>query len=151
MKKLIRILTLAVLCAAILPAAGNKKANGGKKGGADVMSAMNAWKDATIKGDAAALQNLLADDLSYTHSSGKNETKKEVIDGIASGKTKVQSIEWSNSSVRNYGKTAVVKADVKILNGGATAATSLNILFVWVKNASGAWQMSARQAIRLVP
>ena len=147
MKQLIRILALSALCAAIVPAAGKKA--GGTKGGADVMSAMEAWKTATIKGDTAALQTLLADDLSYTHSSGKNETKKDVIDGIAKGTTKVQSIEWSNSTVRNYGKTAVVKADVKIVNAGTAAPANLNILFVWVKNSTGAWQMSARQAIRL--
>ena len=150
MKKLIQILALSALCVIAAPAAGKKNA-GGKKGGGDVMAAMNAWKEATIKRDTAALQNLLADDLSYTHSSGMNETKKQVLDGISSGKTKVKSIEWSNATVRNYRKTAVVKADVKILNDGAAAPTSLNVLFVWVQNAAGAWQMAARQAIRLQP
>jgi ketosteroid isomerase-like protein len=34
-----------------------------------------AWAAATVQGDAAALKNLLADDLTYTHSNGETDTK----------------------------------------------------------------------------
>ena len=41
----------------------------------DVLAAMDAWKQATMKKDAAALDKLLHPDLTYSHSSAANQTK----------------------------------------------------------------------------
>jgi hypothetical protein len=43
------------------------------------------------------------------HSAGQLETKADVIKAITSGKTVVERMDYSESSVRFYGKTAVVR------------------------------------------
>ena len=61
---------LVLLSTAILSAAGVDS-----KGEKDVLGAMDAWKQATMKKDRAALDKLLHPDLTYSHSSGKTQTK----------------------------------------------------------------------------
>ena len=41
------------------------------KGDKEVLAAMDAYKEAIIRKDGAALGKLLADDLAYTHSGGQ--------------------------------------------------------------------------------
>src|SRR5712692_7752079 len=64
-----------------------------------VLAAEKQYADAMVKGDAATLEKLLADDLSYTHSSALMETKADVLKGITSGKTKYKAIEFKTSKV----------------------------------------------------
>lgn len=135
------ILLLTTIFASSLPAFDAK---------ADVLAAMDAWKTATMKKDGAALEKLLHPDLTYSHSSGKNETKAEVIQVVTKGKAKVESIKFSDTTVRVYGNSALVRGVVDIVNNtdGKTTPAHLNILHVWVKGASG-WQLVGRQATRL--
>jgi ketosteroid isomerase-like protein len=116
----------------------------------DVLAAMDAWKQATMKKDAAALDKLLHPDLSYSHSSAANQTKDEVIKSVTTGKATVEGITFSDTTVRVYGNTALVKGKVDIVNNtdGKSTPAHLNILHVWIKGSQG-WQMVARQATRL--
>jgi ketosteroid isomerase-like protein len=116
----------------------------------EVMAAMDAWKQATMKKDAAALDKLLHPDLTYSHSSAANQTKDEVIKSVTTGKATVEGITFSDTTVRVYGRTALVKGKVDIVNNtdGKSAPAHLNILHVWIKGPQG-WQMVARQATRL--
>lgn len=134
-----------LLSASVLSAAGSES-----KGEKEVLAAMDAWKQATIKKDKAALEKLLHDDLSYTHSSGKNETKADVIKSVTAGPSTVEAITFTANTVRVYGNTALVKGKVDITNNtaGKRATSNLDILHVWMKGAQG-WQMVGRQAIRL--
>ena len=45
----------------------------------EVMAASDALKQAMMKKDAAAMQKLLHDDLIYSHSNGRSQTKAEVM------------------------------------------------------------------------
>jgi ketosteroid isomerase-like protein len=114
----------------------------------DVLAAMDAWKQATMKKDTAALDKLLHPDLTYSHSSAANQTKAEVIKSVSTGN--VEAITFSDTTVRIYGKTALVKGKVDMVNntGGKSTPAHLNILHVWIKGPQG-WQMVARQATRL--
>jgi ketosteroid isomerase-like protein len=116
----------------------------------DVLAAMDAWKQATMKKDGAALAKLLHPDLTYSHSNTKNQTKDEVIKDVSTGKATVEDITFSDTTVRVYGNTALVKGKVDIVNNtdGKSTPAHLNILHVWVKGPHG-WQMVARQATRL--
>jgi ketosteroid isomerase-like protein len=118
----------------------------------EVMSAMNAWKQATMKKDGSALEKLLHPDLTYSHSSGHNQTKAEVVTSVTTGKSSTEAIEFSETTVRVYGNTALVrgKVDIKNSTGGKSTTANLNILHVWLKGPQG-WQMVARQATRLAP
>ena len=134
-----------LISASVLSAAGSES-----KGEKEVLAAMDSWKQATMKKDKAALEKLLHEDLSYTHSSGKNETKADVIKSVTTGPSTVEAITFTNNTVRVYGNTALVKGKVDITNktdGKATTA-NLDILHVWLKGSQG-WQLVGRQAVRL--
>jgi ketosteroid isomerase-like protein len=119
------------------------------KGDKEVLAAMDAFKDAMIHKDGAALGKLLAEDLTYTHSGGQFETKADVIKSITSGKTIVERLDFAETTVRFYGNTALVKGKVDLWHS-KTNIVHMNVLHVWVKGAQG-WQMVARQATRLAP
>jgi ketosteroid isomerase-like protein len=116
----------------------------------EVLAAMEAWKKATMTKDKAALEKLLHEDLSYTHSNALNESKADVIRVVTTGKSKTEAIEFLETTVRVYGNTALVKGKVDITNNvdGKSTANHLNVLHVWVKG-SGGWQLVGRQAVRL--
>ncbi|MFN3323573.1 MAG: DUF4440 domain-containing protein [Bryobacteraceae bacterium] len=116
----------------------------------EVLAAMEAWKQATLKKDRTALNNLLHEQLNYTHSNSRNETKADVLQSVTSGTpSNIESIEFLSTSVQVFGSTALVKGDVDIgvSANGSRSIANLNILHVWVKGNRG-WQMVARQAVR---
>jgi ketosteroid isomerase-like protein len=135
-----------LLCGAMLLTA----ADTGSKAEKEVLAAMDAWKQATLHKNRAALETLLHEDLTYSHSSAKNESKAEVIQSVTSGAASVEAIDFTDTTVRIYGNTALVKGNVAIRNntGGKTTTANLNILHVWVKGPKG-WKLVARQATRL--
>lgn len=116
----------------------------------EVLAAMDAWKQATIKKDGAALEKLLHPDLTYSHSSAMNQSKAEVIKAVTTGKATTEAIAFIDPAVRVYGKTALVKGKVDITNStdGKSNTAHLDILHVWIKGPQG-WQLVARQATRL--
>jgi ketosteroid isomerase-like protein len=113
----------------------------------DVLAAMDAFKKATLGKDGAALGRLLADDLTYTHSAGQEQTKAQYIESIVSGKSVTEALVFTGTTVRTYGNIALVKGRVD-LSHSKTNVVHMNILHVWRHGPQG-WQMVARQATRL--
>ena len=114
---------------------------------ADVLAAMESWKQAVLTKDAAALDRLLHPDLTYSHSDAKTQTKADILQ--SPGNT--QSIKYGDATtVRVYGNTALVKGPVEIVgtSNGATTTTHLSVLHVWLKGPKG-WQMVARHSTKL--
>lgn len=105
---------------------------------------------AFVAADVAALQSLLADDLTYTHSSGKLDGKTQVIDALQSGASRYQSIVPSNVQVRVFGTAAVLTglAAVKVTTNGQALDLSLRFTSVYVQR-DGRWQFAAWQSTRV--
>ena len=120
------------------------------KAGKDVLAAMDAWKQAMLHKDRAALERLLHKDLIFSHSDAKMQTKPAVLDSVLSGKPNIDSLEFSDAVVRVYGKTALVRAKVDVATSadGKRSTGHVNALHVWIRGAQG-WQLVARQATRL--
>lgn len=135
------IASILIVTAAICSAATAPKAE------QDVLGAMDAFKDALIHKDGAALDKLLAPDLTYVHSAGQVQTKADLIESIVSGKSIIERMDYSDTSVRFYGKTALVRGRVDLYHS-ATNIVHMNVLHVWINGPHG-WQMVARQATRL--
>jgi ketosteroid isomerase-like protein len=97
--------------------------------------------------DAAALAQLLHDDLVYTHSSAIIDTKQSYVEGVRSGKFRYRKIERSEEKVRVYGDSALVtgRAAIEVEVDGKPKSLKLRYLNVWVKQA-GAWKMVAWQS-----
>jgi len=73
-----------------------------------VLHMQKARFGAMISGNKSALDDVLADELSYTHATGKNETKQEFITAIASHAVTYEAIEPEDVKARVYGSIAVV-------------------------------------------
>ena len=142
---MIKTLLFGALASGVLLAADGKTLEA-------VKSADRAWANATVKGDAAALQNLLADDLTYTHSNGETDTKKIYIDNLT-GARKYHKIEYDSLEARLYanGNAAVVTAVVRIetsQKGGPVNPAHLRFIHMWIHQ-QGRWQLVAHQSLRL--
>ena len=115
---------------------------------ADVLAAMESWKQAMLTKDTAALDRLLHPDLTYSHSDGKTQTKADLLKSPGNN----QSITFGETTVRVYGDTALVKGPVEFVNQTANGPNTvhLSVLHVWLKGPQG-WQMVARQATKVTP
>ncbi len=113
---------------------------------------MDTWKQAMLHKDAAALEKLYHADLTYSHSSGKTENKKEAIEAVLKGPSVTEAIEMGTMTVRVYGNTGLVKGNVTLTsnNAGKRQTLQLSVLHVFLKGPQG-WQMVARQSTRLNP
>lgn len=98
--------------------------------------------DAAAKaGDAAALNSILAEELTFGHSSAKFENKAECIAALV--KTK-PTYTHRDVKVRVYGHTALVDMNMHVEPLGFDIA----VLQVWVKKGKD-WLMVARHSTRL--
>jgi len=107
--------------------------------------------EAMVKGDLATLDRLLADDLSYVHSSTKVDTKASFIENLRSGASKYKAFQREEASTRVFGDSAVNTgvATVSVENLGQAPATfKIRYTDVWV-NRGGKWQMVAWQSTRV--
>ena len=102
---------------------------------------------AMIDGDFDTLDKLLADDLTYTHSSGQADTRAEYIALCKRGVFKYQKIERPIEDIQVYGETVVVTGHVKmaVLIDGNSKQLNSRYTNVWIKGAKG-WQMVAWQS-----
>jgi ketosteroid isomerase-like protein len=114
----------------------------------EVMAAMQSWKNAMLKKDAAALVRLLHPDLTYSHSDARLETKADILQSIPAGKLNVQDIRFGENTVRVYGNTALIKGTMEVVVSSSPTPLNLNVLQVWLRGPQG-WQLVARQSTRL--
>jgi len=112
-----------------------------------VLNAEDGWKAAVLKGDRSALERVLSTDLSYTHSSAKTQTKGQFIQDVTSGATVYKSIEFENTTMRQYGSAVVITHSAAITTV-QTGTSHLYLTEVWAKE-EGRWQMVSRQATKL--
>lgn len=117
----------------------------------EVLAASDAWKLAMMKKDAAGLQRLMHEDMIYSHSNGRTQTKADVVQDTK-GKTIIEAMDFSETTVRVYGTTALIRAKVEVRNSTDGKATIFhtNVLHVWLKGPGG-WQLVSRQATQLSP
>ena len=136
-----RMLTMmmAVAATTMLVAAGPE--DGVKEAGA-------GWRQGAIKQDKALLEKYLADDMVYTHGGGQTESKAQYIANVIKGPSHYKAMEPSETRVRVYGKTAVLWGLVDVTPAkGETYRT--RTLEVYTQNASGVWQMSQKESVRV--
>ena len=116
-----------------------------------VKEAEKAWAAATVAADERVLRSVLADDLTYTHSSGETDTKAAYISNLTDGTRKYHKLEHERMDVRLYGDTAVLSATLQVevaSKGGTPNQMHARVLHVWTWK-DGRWQMVAHQSLRL--
>jgi len=115
-----------------------------------VAKAVENLRNAMVNPNDNTLDRLVADELSYGHSSGVVQNKAAFIEGLVSGKSNFVSIEITEQTIKVVGNTAIVRhhfvASTK--DGGKTGTANLSILLVWQKQ-KDEWRLLARQAVKL--
>jgi len=108
------------------------------------------WAQACVQSDIAKLEQILSDDLTYTHSSGQTQSKAGFIATLREGKTRYRSINFQESSVRIYGDSAVSNSEVRVnlTIDGKDVSVHPRFLHVWVKH-NGRWQLAAHQGTKI--
>ncbi len=118
---------------------------------AAVTEAVAALRAAMLGADKAKLESLVSDQLSYGHSAGKVEDKKEFVDVIATKKTVYKSIELSKQTVAVAGNNAIVRHAWESESGngdGKWNVSKIGVMQVWQKEPGG-WKLLARQAFKV--
>jgi ketosteroid isomerase-like protein len=105
---------------------------------------------AMCEADAAALDELLADTLVYTHSYGGADSKASYLAGIRTKKWIYRKVERPREDIRVYGDCAVITGQVRIelLSEGKPKTLNSAYTNVWIKGPKG-WQMVAWQSTPL--
>jgi ketosteroid isomerase-like protein len=100
--------------------------------------------------DVATLNTLLADDLVYTHSSARLDTKQSLIGAMESGSTVYTSVEPSDVKAQDLGDTVVLTGScrISVMSGGRPNSFGVRFTDVYA-NKGGRWQMVAWQSTRL--
>lgn len=139
-----RVLALALLVAL----AGRAGAQGSARE-AEVLRAARARHEADFRADRAALDTLLADDLTYGRTSGVVHTKAQVLAMV--GATGPYALDYSRPDslrVRVYGDAAVVTGLLTVKLTAQAAPYTLRYTDTWAWR-NGRWQLVAFQATRL--
>jgi uncharacterized protein (TIGR02246 family) len=103
---------------------------------------------ALLANDLPALDEILADDLTYVHSNGMLDTKQSYLESLRSGNTRYLTMDMSDVSVRALGEdTAVINAkfDARVLARGTEVNPRPRVLIVYARR-DGRWQMTAWQS-----
>jgi ketosteroid isomerase-like protein len=111
-----------------------------------------AWNELRLKGDAAALAPLLAEDFMLTHSDGKVQYKADYIGELATRTRTNQGITNEDVKVRLYGTTAVVTGtSVQAgVSDGKPWSGKFRFTRVWVER-SGKWNLVSSHSSRIAP
>jgi ketosteroid isomerase-like protein len=116
-----------------------------------VLKNVEAFRAAQAAGNAEALVSLLADDLSYSHSNAKVDTKASLLDGVAKANYKWTSLEYKDPTVKVVGPVAIVRftfVGEQEFTDGKKTPQNLHILMNWQKQGSD-WKLLSRAATKL--
>jgi ketosteroid isomerase-like protein len=115
-----------------------------------VLAAEDQRFAAMSHGDTAALEHLLATDLTYTHTDGEQNTKAEFLRILGSGALRYAVIAPEARDVRVFGSLAVVtgRSAMRVESDGQAHAFLIRYLAVYHRCTRG-WELIAWQSTRL--
>ncbi len=100
--------------------------------------------------DYATLNEVLSDDLIYTHSSARLDTKASLIGNMQSGSTVYTSVVPSDVKAQDLGDAVVLTGSCRISVNAGGRPNSFGVRFTDVyANKGGRWQMVTWQSTRL--
>lgn len=115
----------------------------------DVLALEEKRCAALAANDIATLEGMLHDDLIYTHSSAKVETRAMYLDALKSGATRYHGVKRSEEKVRVCGDAALVTghAAIDVTVQGEHKLIDARYLLVWTKTPKG-WKFIAWQSTK---
>jgi hypothetical protein len=106
--------------------------------------------EAMAKKDIATLNALIGDELVYTHSTARLDTKQSLIGNMEAGSTVYTSVVPSDVKAQDLGDTVVLTGScrISVMSQGRPNSFGVRFTDVWA-NKGGQWQMVAWQSTRL--
>lgn len=116
-----------------------------------VAKTVESLRMAMISADSNQLAALTSEKLSYGHSSGLIENKKEFIEKLTSGKSDFITMDLSDQTIIVSDQVALVRHTLRasIMDGGQSGQLALKVLLVFEKSGRK-WLLIARQAVRIL-
>lgn len=116
----------------------------------DVLQADERCAEALVKGDVAALDGLIAPDVTYVGADGLIEDKRSILYRLRSGAASYRSIIATERRARVLGETAIVTGVVAMR--GVSRAQEFDVTARYTAvyaRRDGRWQLTAYQATPL--
>jgi ketosteroid isomerase-like protein len=115
-----------------------------------VLAAQDRRFAATVAADTSALSALTTEDMTYTHSSAKVDTRADFLESLESGRVRYVSIAPEERRVRHYGDAAVVSGTchVEVDVSGQRVALRLRFTELYVRR-GGEWKMALWHSTRV--
>ena len=141
----IKIITLLLLILLVSFATATAQTKEEKR----VAEAVETLRQAMINGDRARLEKIADQSLTYGHSGGHIDDKKEFVEKLASGISDFVSITLSEQTITILGNTAIVRHNLSAdtNDSGKPGQVKLKVLLVWAK-IHRQWKLIARQAVK---
>ncbi|MGX0890305.1 ketosteroid isomerase-like protein [Pseudomonas sp. ADAK2 TE3594] len=116
----------------------------------DIADAVDHLTQAMLNKNIPQLQALTSENLTYGHSSGKIQDKKEFIADIETGKSAFKTLEMQNQTITVSGDVALVRHhfSAQAIKGTEIIPTEIENFQIWQKQ-KGKWLLVGRQAFRL--
>jgi ketosteroid isomerase-like protein len=110
-----------------------------------------SWKNAILKRNVEALDQLLADDYIAITANGTLQSKAQTLDNLKTGVLHFNTIDFSDRKVRFYGQTALVtsRAEVTGNTGEGNISGSYRFTRVYVRDGRGDWKIVSFEASRI--
>jgi hypothetical protein len=142
MKRFIAVALICFTSATALPAQSRSEKS--------VAGAVEQLRSAMVDGNRTELENIADAQLSYGHSGGHIDSRKEFVDKLTDGRSDFVSIDLSEQSILISGKTAIVRhiLKAKTNDNGKPGEVQLRVMLVWQKT-GGKWKLLARQAVKI--
>lgn len=104
---------------------------------------------ATVEQDYATLESIVADDLIYTHSTARIDTKESLIGNMKSGRTVYTGLEASDVVAQDLGSAVVLTgvAKVNVTSNGNPVSFGIRYVNVYA-NRGGEWKMVTWQSTK---
>jgi ketosteroid isomerase-like protein len=116
-----------------------------------ILKSLEAFRAAQAAGNTEVIASICAEELSYSHSSAKIDTKASLLDGIAKANYKWASLDYKDPTVRVVGSAAIVRFNFvgeQEFNDGKKTPQNLHILMNWQKQGND-WKLLSRAATKL--
>ncbi len=112
---------------------------------------LEAFRAAQAAGNTEVIASICMDELSYSHSSAKIDTKASLLDGIAKANYKWTSLDYKDPTIRVVGPAAIVRftfVGEQEFTDGKKTPQNLHILMNWQKQGND-WKLLSRAATKL--
>ncbi len=141
-----RLLPIVLLLLAATTAAAGSRENDERA----LVAADTARMEAMVAVDFSVLERALGDDLTYGHTGGQLQSKREFIDDLRSGVRRYRALTAVETSARTYGCAGVVTGttNAEVDYQGQPLSFTLRYTATYARQ-RGHWVLVAYQSVRL--